>query len=238
MRARQIGGSTALLLVLLTSVACGKHLTGSGNVVSRELPVASFSKLQVSHGFSVRVSIGAPSALTVRVDDNIVNELDVGVASDALRIGLKGGTSVSQATLEADVTAPSLSAIEASGGSTITPTAPIESSPFTLTMSGASRFDGSLALSEGTVGLSGASDAALSGTASRLTATLSGASHLDAPDLTVNALTIDLSGASRGEVNVTQTISASASGASNLTYEGSPTFTRKEKSGGSQINGA
>jgi hypothetical protein len=68
-----------------------------------------------------------------------------------------------------------------------------------------------------------------------LTATVTGASQLHARDLAVNALTIDLSGASHGEVNANRTISASASGASNLTYEGSPAFTRKDVSGASQI---
>jgi hypothetical protein len=34
---------------------------------------------------------------------------------------------------------------------------------------------------------------------------------------------------------VTRTISATASGASNLTYSGSPTFTKRDVSGASQI---
>jgi len=228
--------AASLAIVALASVmACGRPITGSGNVVSRQIPVTSFSKLQVSYAFTVRVSFGEPSALTVRVDDNLVDDLDVGVSGDTLRIGLKGGLAVNRATLQADVTVSSLSAIEASGASTVTPDGPVTTSGFSLALSGASTFDGGVSLSDATVGLSGASHAVLSGSAKSITATVSGASQLEAGDLSLDALTIDLSGASHAAVNVTGTISASASGASNLTYSGSPTFTRRDVSGGSAI---
>ena len=235
MSARSICGTTTFLVLVLAGAACTKQLTGSGTVVSRQFPVTPFSKIQVSNAFAVRLSIGSPEAVTIRVDDNLVDDLDIGVSDGTLRIGLKGGMSVSRATLEADVTASSLSAINGSGASTITPLDPIKSPSFVLTMSGASRFDGAVAFSDGSVELSGASEAVLRGSASTLTVTVSGASHLQARDLSIGALTIDLSGASRGEVHVTGTISASASGASTLAYVGSPTFTRKDISGGSQI---
>jgi hypothetical protein len=230
------GAAASLAIVALTSVtACGRPVTGSGNVVSRPIPVTSFSKLQVSYAFTVRVSFADPAALTVRVDDNLVDDLDVGVSGDTLRIGLKGGLAVSRATLQADVTVPSLSAIEESGASTVTPDGPVTTSAFSLALSGASTFDGDVALTDATVGLSGASHAVLSGSAKSITATVSGASQLEAGDLSLDALTIDLSGASHAAVNVTGTISASASGASNLTYSGSPSFSRKDVSGGSAI---
>jgi hypothetical protein len=239
MSARSINRPTAfLVVVVIAGVACAKQQTGSGTVVSRQLPVTSFSKIQVSYAFQVRLSIGNPEAVTIRADDNLVDDLDVGVTDDTLRIGLKGGTSVSSATLQADVTASSLSAIESSGGSAVTLLDPIRSQSFALTQSGGSRFDGTVAISAGSVQLSGASDASLTGSASTLAVSASGASQLHARDLSIGALTIDLSGASHGEVNVTGTMSASASGASNLTYEGSPAVTRKDVSGASQITAA
>jgi hypothetical protein len=235
-RARPIVAAASLAIVALASLtACGRPVTGSGNVVSRQIPVTSFSKMQVSYAFTVRLSFGEPAAVTVRVDDNLVDDLDVGVSGDTLRIGLKGGLAVNRATLQADVTVPSLSAIEASGASTVTPDGPVTSSGFNLTLSGASTFDGTVSITEATVDLSGASHAAFSGSAKSITATVSGASQLEAGGLSIDALTIDLSGASHAEVNVTGTISASASGASNLTYAGSPTFTRKDVSGGSAL---
>jgi hypothetical protein len=225
----------AISLILFGAVACTHHLVGSGNVVSREIPVTSFSRMEVSYAFTVHVSFGSPATVTVRVDDNLVDDLDVGVAGDTLRIGLESGLAVTRATLEADVIVPSLSGVGVSGASTVTTTGPVTSSPFDLSLSGASTFEAELGLDDATVGVSGASHAVLSGTAKSIEANVSGASQIEAGDLSLASLTIDLSGASHAEVNVTGTISASASGASNLTYSGTPTFTRKDVSGGSAI---
>jgi hypothetical protein len=233
---RARAGAIALLVgVLSAAVGCTKHLTGSGNVVSRQIPVTSFSKMQVSSGFTVQLSFSDPAAVTIRIDDNVAEDLDVGVSGDTLRIGLKSGIAISRATLEADVTLPSLAGIDVSGASTVTPRGSVASSPFDLTVSGASTFDGELALDHATVVLSGASHAVLSGSARSVEASVSGASQLEAGDLSLDSLTVDLSGASNAAVGVTGTISASASGASNLTYSGTPTFTRKDVSGGSAI---
>jgi hypothetical protein len=127
-----------------------------------------------------------------------------------------------------------VSSIQASGASTVT-SSPITTAPFALSLSGASRFDGKVGVKDATVELSGASRAVLSGSASTVAATVSGASQLMAKDLSIVSLTIDLSGASHGEVNVTGTISAGVSGASNLTCSGTPAFTRSDVSGGSAI---
>lgn len=89
-----------------------------------------------------------------------------------------------------------------------------------------------------TLELSGASNAKLSGSAGRLEVTESAASQLDVVDLDVSDLAIDLSGAPTANVSVTGTISARVSGASSLRYRGSPTFTRREVSGGSSIEPA
>lgn len=72
------------------AVASAKQVVGSGNVVTRQVPVSSFSKLEVSYAFTVRLSFGDPAAVKVRIDDNLVDHLDVAVSGGTLRIGLKG----------------------------------------------------------------------------------------------------------------------------------------------------
>ena len=106
---------TALVLVL---AACGTDtIAGSGKVVSKEVPISSFSDLVVSDAFEVNVSLGGQEKLTLRVDDNLVDRLDVGVHDGKLRIGLKPGTSVRHATLQASVTARTLAGVDLSGAS-------------------------------------------------------------------------------------------------------------------------
>jgi hypothetical protein len=76
--------------------------------VTKRIDVSSFSRLEVSDSFSLNVSAGEAPDVTVRIDDILVGLLDVRVSDGTLRIGVKSGTDVVDATLEADVTVSSL----------------------------------------------------------------------------------------------------------------------------------
>ena len=234
-------GVAAAAALVLVATACqmvsgsGNRVSGSGNVVTRAIQVTSFSKLEVTGSFTATVSVGNSESVSVRVDDNLVDSLDVGVSDDQLHIGLKPDTSVRNATLEADITVRSLESLEGSGATSIVLSDELAADTMTVTVSGASRVSGSIAIGSGSIELSGASNAVLSGSASTLDVTVSGASHLDTKELTIRQLSIDLSGASEADVTVTGSLSASASGASTLRYAGSPTIARSETSGASTI---
>ena len=204
-------------------------------MVTRQIQTTPFTKLEVSGTFHVTVSAGDAEAVSVRVDDNLVDSLDVGVSGTTLHIGLKSGTSVTNATLQADVTVRSLEALDGSGATTITLSDVLAADTLSVSLSGASRLSGPIEIDGGSFELSGASNAEPSGSATSLTITESGASQLDATALTIEQLTIDLSGASHADVSVTGSLSAGASGASALRYAGSPTVSRSETSGASTI---
>ncbi len=235
-RGTAAGIALAVGLGLLGS-ACNT-VAGSGNVVSREIEVTPFSALEVSSTFQVRVSVGSAEAVTVRVDDNIVDLLDVGVEGDTLHVGLKPSTGTMSATLEADVTVRTLDSLGVSGASTVTVSDSLAAHDLAVTISGASRLIAPLGIESGRLELSGASNAHLSGSAAALDVTVGGASDLEAADLSIGELTIDLSGASHAAVTVTTSLSAGASGASNLQYAGSPEIQRAETSGASSIQPA
>jgi hypothetical protein len=221
------------LVVAAASASCtGERVRGSGKVVTKDVAVASFTRLQVSWGFAVTVAVGQPS-LKLRIDDNLDRHLDVGVEGDTLRIGLRRVSSVSDATLQATVTAPSLAQVQGSGSSRVHLQDRLAGDELRVELSGASRLDGPVDLTSATAALSGASQLELSGRTE--SASASGASHLVLQQLQVDALEVSLSGASNAEVSVRRTISASLSGASSLRYRGSPTLTRQDVSGGSSV---
>lgn len=239
---RAIGIVAVALLAGAVLPGCGidldgadRTVTGSGRVVGRDILVSSFSEIEVSTAFVVTVDFGSSEKVTVRVDDNVVNDLDVEVSGDTLRIALRSGVSVRDATLEADVTARSLSRIEGSGAVRITLGEPLTGEELDVTLSGASALTGELTTVDATMELSGAASADLAGSVSDLEITASGASELSGLGLTIDELTIDLSGASQATVTVTGSISVVATGASSLRYAGTPTFERQDVSGGSQI---
>jgi hypothetical protein len=215
--------------------ASGTPIVGSNHIVAQEIPVTAFSRLQVSGPFDVRVSVGPVERVTMHVNDNIVNTLDVGVHGDALRIALKPGTSIRHATLRADVTVRAINSIDAKGAATIELLDQIKSDQLSLTLSGGSRLDGSVATPNGRVAIADVSRAGVTGSATSLDVTVTGASGFDAGDLAVGSLKIDLSGASRAVANITGSLSAGVKGASSLRYRGSPAITRRDVSGASSI---
>jgi Putative auto-transporter adhesin, head GIN domain len=176
--------------------------------------VEDFTRLEAQQTFQVHVAAGPAPSVVLDADDNVMPELDVGVSGDTLHLKLKSDVSTRKATLRADVTTPTLAGISASG---------------------VSQVEGAVKLDQGTVELSGASRAVLSGSVEKLEVDASGASGLDSPELTVGTLDIELSGASRAELTVTESLSAALSGASSLRYRGSPQVTKSDVSGGSSI---
>lgn len=83
--------------------------------------------------------------------------------------------------------------------------------------------------------LTGASRAEVHGITGELRADISGASKLDAEELWVNNLHINVSGASKAEVNVSDSLWAQAGGASKIEYHGNPAVLQSLSTGASKI---
>jgi hypothetical protein len=208
---------------------------GSGTVTSAPIEVTPFSAIEVAHHFTVRVAIGSPESATLRADDNLHDVIAVGVHDGTLRIGLRFGTDVPHATLEVDVTVPTLERVTASGASQVRIEGRNEAERVELALSGSSELTADLEVGRGHLELSGTSTATLSGAAGTLEVTVSGASHLYADELSVGDLTIDASGASTADISVSGRLSAGASGASMVRYAGSPDVERSTTSGASSV---
>ncbi|MEX0698469.1 MAG: head GIN domain-containing protein [Acidimicrobiia bacterium] len=225
--------ATSLILVAVVVTGC-TAVTGSGDVITIDVPIEGVSRLLVSHSFEVNVAVGEQPSLTLRVDDNLEANLSVGLDGDTLRIGLEPRTGVSNATLEADLTVTSLEAIEGSGAVDIH-LAILTGSDFDLQLSGASELDGTLEFGSMTGEISGASNLSLSGQVGTVDIGASGASDLALLELEVDDLRIRLSGASDAEITVNDSIEASLSGASSLRYRGDPEVNTLDVSGASSI---
>ena len=229
----RLKASASLLLIAMVVSGC-TAIRGSGNVITIEVPVDDFTRLAVSHSFEVNVTVGEQPSLVLRVDDNLEDSLDVGVTDDTLRIGLKPRTTVSNETLEADVTVISLDAIDSSGAVNVHLDT-LAGSTLDLRLSGASEVDGAVDFESITSEVSGASNISLSGRAANLDVDASGASDLSLLDLDVDGLIVRLSGASSAEVSVNDSIVATLSGASSLRYRGDPDVSALDISGASTI---
>ena len=83
---------------------------------------------------------------------------------------------------------------------------------------------------------SGASKIRIAGETAKFTAETSGASKVNADDLRAVDASIDGSGASNVDINVSGELNVDLSGASNVNYSGTPTAVHKKTSGAGSVS--
>ena len=102
-------------------------------------------------------------------------------------------------------------------------------------MSGASDFKGAVKVNSLKLDLSGASDATISGVATSVTIESTGASDVKGYNLETEVCNARASGASDINITVNKELSASASGASDISYKGTGVIKDQHSSGASSI---
>ena len=210
-------------------------LVGSGNLVTEEYDFTDFSEIELSHAFEATVTPGDAYAVTVTVDDNLVEHLVVEQNGARLSIGLEPNKLVARATMRAEITMPALTRLDASGATQTQLNGFSSDADFTGHASGASRIHGDLTAGDLDLEASGASTITLAGSAGNVRATASGASTIDLEEMSVQDAAVNASGASNVTVNLSGQLDADASGASNVFYLGQPTMGTIDTSGDSDV---
>lgn len=192
-----------------------KGVRGSGNVVTEQRDVTGFHGIEVGGVYQVEAVAGKDFGVTVEADDNLVPLIKTEVDGGILKISSDRRISP-KSTIRIKVSAPDIDSLDISGVANVNVTG--------------------LSNSDLSVDSSGASKVALNGTTSKLTVDVSGATKIDAEQLKTENATVDASGACNVVVNVTGTLRADASGASRISYAGSPTDVMKKTSGAANVS--
>ena len=195
--------------------------------------LTGFDQLSMGSAFNITVRQGSTYRIEVRGSRNDVNDLDLYTRNGKLYARYRT-SSKQRYTTYFTITMPTISGVDFSGAtrSSISGFGGLRS--FEAILSGASRSDIDLDANSVRVDLSGASEATFFGSGNVLEGDLSGASSLYAFDYPVNEAILDVSGASRARVDVARNLDVSASGASNVRYQGNPSV-RQNVSGGSSV---
>ena len=114
------------------------------------------------------------------------------------------------------ISAPDIDSVHASGASKVSLTG-VKNSELRIDTSGASKLN-------------------IAGETESLKVEVSGASNIDAESLKAGNATVDASGASKVNVFVTERLVSEASGASKITYSGTPTSVEQNTSGASKVH--
>jgi Putative auto-transporter adhesin, head GIN domain len=230
-----------LLTAAILFIGCSfdtQGISGSGKLITREMSLGDFNKIDASGAFQFDVTQGATSSVIATADDNLWDFVEIRNDGGTLHLDMKPG-SYNNSHVSAKIVMPHLNAITTSGASHGSiagfndPTNRLD-----VTLSGASALEGNFQQGHLTLNLDGASKATLHGSADSLDLTLSGASRGDLNYLTTNAIHANLSGASSSNVTAHHKLDYDLSGASHLTYAGNPTIGQSEVSGASSASSA
>ena len=201
--------------------------------------VSEFSAIKVSGGIDVYLSQSDEDAVAVSASDeedrdNIKTEVSRGVLN--IYYDDHSFKFIRNRQLRAYVSFRKLESIQGSGASDFIINEKLSGNSVKIQLSGASDMKGEVDLSNAEVDLNGASTMKISGKIENLKIEASGASDLKNYDLMVDNCIAQLSGASDVKITVNKSISAKASGASNLDFKGNAERRDVSSSGASNIS--
>jgi hypothetical protein len=214
----------------------GAVVRGSGDLVTQELDITGFDRLDISHAFDTEVQQGEDWQVIVTIDENLVEYLDVRKSGQTLVVGLKNTNTPVQGKMEADITMPALTAIELSGASRADVRGFEATVPFSADVSGASLLTGELTSGDARFDVSGASTATLVGEGDSIHVDVSGSSRVDLAEFIAGDGLVDASGASSVTVNLSGRLDGSVSDASTVNVLGDPSIGDFETSGAGSVN--
>lgn len=255
---------TLIVSLLVFTVSCvtvvtpesGTYVSGSGNLETREMDYSDFTRINVGDAFQVEITRADDYFVSITLDDNLFEYLDIEKRGDTLYIGMAPNYNYRHSTRQAIITMPNLGGLGLSGaskgaisgfssvdslqleasGASFLNINDVKAGNTRFNISGASTVSGSIEIADGDFDVSGASTVELEGTAKDVSMEISGASSIKLEDFRVVNADVELSGASNATINASGRLDADVTGASRLNYIGNPTLGSITTSGGSTIS--
>jgi hypothetical protein len=193
----------------------GNSVSGSGKVATDKRDLKGFTSVDVSGVFQVEIVSGKDFSVEVQADDNILPLIETNVSGSTLQIDLKDKAST-RSDMIVRITAPNIERVETTGASKVTASG-IKNDSFSINTTGASKVY-------------------LTGETANLDIDVTGASMVDAEQLSAAIANIQASGASKINVNVSGELHSEATGASRIVYSGDPKTIDNHQSGASSIS--
>jgi hypothetical protein len=210
-----------------------KKVKGNGKNISKNISVSQFNYVRVNNAIEVIATQDTTYAVKLVADENLI-EL-IAIDTDYrynLKIAVKKGYDLYPTDkIKVYISSPSLKKIEAFNASHIESKGILQlKEPLYCTASGASSINLTINVPTAEATLAGASRIKLKGEVKNLVVNASSASQVYFFDLFADTATVDLSGASIGELNVSKQLKAKAAGAAIIRYRGDPVVEKEESS--------
>jgi hypothetical protein len=192
-------------VITLFILSCSKEtIVGSGNLVSQEREVGTFSRISSEGIIDLEIRQGDTQFVEITADDNIIDQVRTRVVNGELQLYLDGD-SYRSIQIKAVVTAARITGIRNSGTGDVT----------ALGLAGEANF---------TLFNSGTGNVALEGSADSLELKNDGSGDVSAFDFLVREADLTLIGSGNCEVQATETLNVYIEGSGNVYYKANPSI--------------
>jgi len=242
MMRKSLGVICSIFVMLIMSckdnptVSSPEVIVGSGNLVTEVRTLAPFHSVVLNTVGNANLRYGAAQAVSVTVNDNIMEYIRTTVSDGTLIIDVETGHRFTNFNLTVDIIMTDLEKLSNSSAGSINGKNKFPVDSVRLDLSGAGEIGLKLEVDQLNSSLSGAGNIVLSGNVASHQIAHSGAGNLLAFDLITETTTISLSGAGKEEVHVNQLLDVTISGAGSVYYKGHPTIIQNITGSGSLID--
>lgn len=191
---------TFIAITVGIATCAGRPLPGNGNVTSENRTVADFGILDAAGGFDIEWTSAQPS-LSITTDQDLLSHIQTIVTDGRLRISSDEPIAPTKG-VRIVLSSSALKEVDLRGAVHFT-AKQISGEKLRISSAGAVKVD-------------------VCGEVGQLTAKLTGASNLKALSLKAKSATVSLTGASNGDVCVSEHLKASIVGAGSMSYTGDP----------------
>ena len=227
------------IFVAVMITACGNLLSerGNGDRITKTYDLEPYDEIEVSGRYDIYLVQSDDHDVTITVDENLIEEVNVYVRGSKLVIESERLID-SPDGVKIEIPANGIKALFSSGASNIVSKDLIRSEELEIVLSGAGKMDLRLDVEEVTLDLSGAALVYFEGVAKSLDVDMSGAGSLEADEFEVVDCKIEISGVGSAIVNVSGTLDAQVSGLGKVEYIGNPKSVKGDVSGVGNIEKA
>lgn len=191
-----------------------KTIHGSGTLTTETRNLESFTRIDVSMGIDVFVTVGPTQQVKLTFDDNIVGKIRTRVHGNTLEIDSRHSFDC-DSDCKIEITVPKLES-------------------FSLAGSGNIEIKG-VTGDEFEIDLAGSGDIIIDGQTKMLSIDLAGSGDIDTRKLLAEEADVDIAGSGNVQVFATKSLNADISGSGDIRYYGDPEYVDSDVSGSGSI---
>lgn len=223
------------LFLLSTLTLSAQWGNNDANRIEENRKVSNFNAVSLGYGIDVHLHQSNKTNVVVKAKKESMEHIITEVKNGTLVIKMDKWKKT-RGNIDVTIHVPALERISASGGSDVYGKGNWKMDNLKISLSGGSDFEMELTANKIECNASGGSDINLMGSADKIDISCSGGSDVEAKKFIVKHCSVSCSGGSDVEIHATESINASASGASDITYKGNPSQVKVHSSGSSDIS--